>query len=462
MSELKHKFISTGNPQMDEILKGGFPANSINIIMGQPGTGKTVFAEEMIFHHAKEDDRPVLYLTTLSEPVAKVLTYLQRFSFFDEDKIGTSVHYQDIGVTLAENGINALIPYVEETIHSLAPKIIVIDSFRALHDLADSVQDMRRMLHKLTGMLTAFETTVFLIGEYTEEHSRTLPEFAIADGIVQFLRSTQSTRDERFVRVLKLRGSAYLEGLHGCRITSDGLEIYPRLVTPEIPQDYVLGKQRLTTGVKGMDQIMGGGLLRGSATLLVGPTGAGKTTFGLQFALAGLNEDEGRSLVLNFQENPTQLARTLHQFTGTDERPAGLEVMYVSPVEMQVDSVIVTLFNRIEKEKINRVVVDSIGDLATAASDPGRLHDYLYALVQHFAVKGVTSVLTLESATGVTNSAHGSQMGRVSYMSDNIILLDLSHNEPPRRELTCIKARGTKHDLAVHEFRLEEDGLHIL
>ncbi|MFA6556716.1 MAG: ATPase domain-containing protein, partial [Candidatus Obscuribacterales bacterium] len=306
MNDTVYKCISTGNPQMDEILNGGFPANSINIIMGQPGTGKTIFAEQMVFHHAQEDERPILYFTTLSEPSSKVLTYLQRFSFFDENKVGSIVQYIEIGTQLSKGGINALVPIIEEAIHTSAPKMIVIDSFKALHDLAESPQEMRRMLYELTGLLTAFETTVFLLGEYSDDHAQTLPEFAVADGILQFLRSSLSTRDERFLRVLKLRGSNYLEGLHGCKITSSGLDIFPRLVTPKVAESYDANRDRVRSGIDGFDTIVGGGLLRGSATVVAGPAGAGKTTFSLQFALAGCKENE-RSLYVNFQENPSQL-----------------------------------------------------------------------------------------------------------------------------------------------------------
>lgn len=461
MNEAPDNCVSTGNPQMDEILHGGFPANSINIIMGQPGTGKTVFAEQMVFHHANENDRPILYVTTLSEPVAKVLTYLQRFAFFDEEKIGKSVHYQDIGVDLAEKGLSALVPFIEEAIHSLGPKLIVIDSFRALHDLSESAQAMRRMLHQLTGILTSFETTVLLVGEYTDEQSRTLPEFAIADGIVQFLRSSVSTRDERFVRVLKLRGSGYMEGLHGCRISSGGVSFYPRLVTPQLPQSYTAREELVPSGVDGLDEVIGGGFRRGSATLISGATGAGKTTLGLQFAIAGLNPSEGRSLVLNFQENPSQLALSIRNLTGKEQLPVGLELMYVSPVEMQVDSVIVTLFRRIQEERINRVVIDAIGDLALATSDAGRLHDYLYSLIQHFAVKGVTSQMAFETPGGISDAGPLSQMGRVSYMSDSIISLETKSNPRMHRELRCIKARGCDHDLEAHPFTIAADGLHV-
>src|SRR5690242_21183266 len=101
--------MSSGNFQADHILGGGFPANSINVVMGHPGSGKTIFAEQLIFHNAG-DDRPILYLTTLSEPLSKVVRYLQGFTFYDEEKLGTQVVYEDIGPQLASVGAGALIP----------------------------------------------------------------------------------------------------------------------------------------------------------------------------------------------------------------------------------------------------------------------------------------------------------------------------------------------------------------
>lgn len=465
MTHSDYKCISTGNPQMDEILNGGFPSNSINIIMGQPGTGKTIFAEQLVFHHAGEekDDRPILYVTTLSEPVAKVLMYLQRFSFFDESKVGSVVHYQEIGSQLSEHGIGALVPFIEEAIHTLSPKIIVIDSFKALHDLAESTQQMRRMLYELTGLLTAYQTTVFLLGEYTDEHAQTLPEFAVADGILQFLRSSLSTRDERFLRVLKLRGSSYLEGLHGCKINSSGLDIFPRLVTPKVAESYDAQRERVKSGIEGFDPIVGGGLLRGSATVVAGPAGAGKTTFSLQFALAGCKENE-RSLYVNFQENPSQLARLIKSL-GTDlekVQTEGFELMYVSPVELQIDSVIVKLFGLLQEKNIKRVVIDSISDFSRSSSDPDRLHDYLYSLLQHMSLKGVTTLMTYETFGGLLdNGKDSSSINRFSNMSDNIVLLGLGRDPDYVRDIRCIKARATQHDRKAHPFEITSSGFRL-
>src|SRR4051794_13481613 len=150
--------MSSGNAEADHILGGGFPLNSINIIMGHPGSGKTIFAEQLIFANAS-DDRPILYFTTLSEPLAKVVRYLQGFRFYDEEKLGTQIMYDDIGARLASEGIAALMPLLENAIKTFAPKIIVIDSFKAVHDLAPSVADRRRLVYEMTALLTAYGTT---------------------------------------------------------------------------------------------------------------------------------------------------------------------------------------------------------------------------------------------------------------------------------------------------------------
>ncbi len=453
--------ISSGNLAVDTILDGGFPANSINIVMGQPGTGKTIFVQEMVFHNAS-DERPVLYLTTLSEPLAKVVKYLQRFEFYDETKIGGAVVYQDLAPDLAERGLAALQEALMDAIRTLGPKIIVIDSFKALHDLSHSAEQMRLILYEVTGMLAAYDTTVFLVGEYSEKQARKLPEFAVADGIIQFFRQDKSNRDERFMRVLKLRGSSYAEGIHGLRVTSTGLQVFPRLVTPQIPRDYAVIEERVTTGISGLDELLGGGLWRGSTTLVIGPTGAGKTTIGAQFVIEGLRRGEP-SLYINFQENPTQLAR-LFRSLDVDLRDAqgrGLHVLYESPVELQIDSVISRVFHMLDENQLQRVVVDSLGDLSAAAGDPQRLHDYMYALMQHFVIHRTTCVVTAEATLGEFDS-NGGLHGIFSYMSDNVVRMSATIDDRIRRSICVTKARGSAHDLAVHELELTSAGARVL
>jgi circadian clock protein KaiC len=452
--------MKSGNAEADHILGGGFPMNSINIIMGHPGSGKTIFAEQLIFDNAS-DDRPIIYFSTLSEPQAKVVRYLQGFRFFDETKLGTQVLYEDIGARLSEDGIGALLPLLRQTIKSLSPKIIVIDSFKAVHDLAESAADRRRLVYEMTALLTAYGTTAFLLGEYTEDDILRYPEFAVADGIVEMSRRRLGNRDERYFRVYKLRGSRYLEGAHAFRITDSGLDIYPRLVSPAMPEGYEPATERISTGVRGLDAMLGGGVWRGTTTLLAGPSGAGKTTIGLQFALEGTRLGEP-TLYMNFQENPSQLMRTIRNL-GVDLEDAqshGLDLVYASPVELQIDSIIVDMFRRIRQRGVRRLVIDALGDLATAATDPQRLHDYLYALVQHFAVSTITSVLNFETSGNVI-SGEGMQHA-TSYLSDNVVLLTVDGDERTRRAIRILKTRGSAHDMRVREVEITAAGLAVL
>jgi len=456
------KRLATGNRELDYILGGGVPENSINIIMGEPGSGKTALAEEFIFANAGDERRPVLYLTTLSEPVDKVIKYLQQFRFFDVEKMGRAVQYEGLGAELAEHGIGALFVRLKDAIKTLSPKIIVIDSFKAIHDLAKSPREMRLMLHEVAGLLAAYDTTVLLVGEYRHEDIATFPEFAVADGIIELARNALGTRDERYLRVFKLRGSSYQQGSHAFDITAGGLQVYPRLVSPVEAASYKRDDNRAPSGVPGLDSMLGGGFWAGSATLLAGPTGAGKTTMGIQFVVEGLRRGE-RCLLVNFQENPTQLAHQMQQIGATLDNDARgrLELLYYSAVELSIDKIVVSIFQALRRGGVRRVVIDALGDLAVAASDATRMQDYLYALVQHFAVMGVSSMLTLETEPPILASAENH--GRLSHMTDNIVFLDIrDQDNTVGRRLRIAKARGGSHDLQWREVAIEPEGLRIV
>jgi circadian clock protein KaiC len=167
---------------------------------------------------------------------------------------------------------------------------------------------------------------------------------------------------------------------------------------------------------------------------------------------------------MNFQENPTQLMRTIRGL-GVDLEQAqaqGLDLVYASPVELQIDSIIVDMFRRIQQRGVRRLVIDALGDLASAATDPQRLHDYLYALVQHFAVSTITSVLNFETSGNALSASGLGMQNPMSYLSDNVLLLTVEGEERTRRMLRVLKTRGSAHDTRVREVEISAAGLCVL
>jgi len=450
--------ISTGNAAADRILDGGFPRNSIHILMGLPGTGKTILAQQMAFAHAGSG-RPVLYLTTLSEPLAKVVTYLQSYRFADLDRIGTEVLYEDLGGDLAK-APEELPERLLALIQQHRPSLIIIDSFKALSDLMPDRGTWRRVLYRLAGLLSAYDTTSFWVGEYTADSIGHLPEFAVADGIVELTREQRGSRDTRYLRIVKLRGSDFLDGQHAFRITAEGLDIYPRLVTPRLTLDYTASPERLLSGIGGLDPMIERGWLRGTITLVLGPSGAGKTVLGLHFLREGVRLGEP-GLLVGFQENPVQLARVIRNFGWDPEDllvPNKLDLLYASPVEMQIDMVVRELFRRLDAQGVRRIVIDAVADLERSARDPARFRDYLYALGQHLAVRNITALFLME-ATGQDHPAGLISGKEVSYLSDNVVWLEMHLEETLKRTIRIIKSRGSAHTGRRHALHITAQGL---
>ena len=146
--------LSTGNDRLDLILGGGLVLNSITLLVGAPGSGKTLVAEQCVFAAASVD-RPGLYLSTVSEPLDKLLRYGQSLRFFDVEQVGRSVFYEDLGSVLNDGALPAVLERIDLLVKEHRPGVVVIDSFKALRVFADGDADFRRFLHELAGRMTA-------------------------------------------------------------------------------------------------------------------------------------------------------------------------------------------------------------------------------------------------------------------------------------------------------------------
>jgi circadian clock protein KaiC len=278
--------ISSGHERLDHLLGGGLPANGINLIIGHPGSGKTILAEQYLFQNATAE-HPGVYLSTVSEPFDKLLRYAESLTFFDPAAIGVSVFYDDLGEAVKHEGLNGVLTQLDSILKEQQPGFVVIDSFKALRAFASGDAEFRRFLHDLAGKLSAVAATTMWIGEYDRNQAADAPEFAVADAIIALAAKRTAERELRVLQVLKLRGSNFQGGEHGYRITANGLDVFPRLADDLDTRTYTLGDQRVSTGIPALDDTLGDGYWPGSITLINGPTGAGKTLIGLHFLFHG-------------------------------------------------------------------------------------------------------------------------------------------------------------------------------
>jgi len=176
--------VSSGSERLDAVLGGGLLMNSINVVMGLPGSGKTILAQQYVFENASED-RPAVYLSTVSEPLEKILRYGQTLSFFDPNAIGTRVFYEDLGTSLSHpDALTQALGRVVAVVRERRPGLLVIDSFKALHPFASDATAFRRFLQDLAGNLSAYPATSLWVGEYGPDEIAVAPEFAVADGVI--------------------------------------------------------------------------------------------------------------------------------------------------------------------------------------------------------------------------------------------------------------------------------------
>lgn len=455
------KRLSTGSAQLDMVLGGGFPEHSINLVTGMPGTGKTILAQRIVFANARPE-APALYFGTVSEPLDKILRYVQEFSFYDPEKIGDAVVYVDLSDTLRTSGLTAASDEIADAVREYRPRLLVIDSYKALRAFAKDEREHRTCLASLTVLLSSLAVTTFLVGEYSADEAVDGPEFAVADGVLELTLEKTGVRDIRHLRVTKLRGTDFFGGQHAFRITDDGLKVFPRVVTPSRAPGYDVDEVRAPTGVEGVDGMIDHGLSKGSATVVFGPPGSGKTAFGLHFLLKGIEMGEP-GLLATLQENPTQLRRVGRGFGWDLEdavRSGMLHLYYVSPVGLYLDEFVHRVVTIATEKGCGRIVVDSLNDLRSISPDMARFRDYMYSLTQAMAVMGVTLVMTHELRE-LFGTSELSDVG-VSHMADNVLLLNYLHDGAEiRRTIAVVKARGSRHDSRVRGLSIGAHGLSV-
>jgi circadian clock protein KaiC len=455
--------LRTGVPGLDEVLGGGLPELSFNLIAGGPGGGKTTLAHQIMFA-AASPERPALFVTILGEPPAKMLRYQQQFSFFDPTKIPDSVRFLHLGDELLEYGLEKVLASIVGEVEATSPKLVFIDSFRAVvRKAAERGQmELQSFVQRLAIQLTSWEATTFLIGEYDEPASDANPIFTVADGILWLSQATSRNSIVRKLQVMKMRGQGQIPGIHTMKMSDAGLRIYPRLPNPDRPLVQASTHQeRRKTGVAGLDDMLGGGIPSGYSVMIVGPSGAGKTILSTQFILEGIRTGE-RGVIAVFEKRPDEYLTTAPGALTQLAADGKLRILYLRPLDLSVDETMEELAAAVREVGATRVVIDSLMgfELALAPSFRDDFRESLYRLVGALTGLGVTVMMTGELSDSYTElrlTPH-----EVSFLTDGIILTRYAEiGGRLRKVLVVAKMRGFAHHDEFRLYSIGPDGIVI-
>lgn len=455
MESTKLDRVSTGVEALDEVLQGGIPQGSVVFVGGLPGTGKTILAEQMSWANARRGGT-ALYIGTLSEPTVKLLRFSRTLDYFDAALIDKGVVYADLSDALKTGDPDVVLKEVERLVSQYRPTLVVIDSFKAIQDMFSDTFSFRVFTTAISVRLSVWEATALLVGEYNEVEVRERPEFAIADGIIYLHGTEEGVHQNRLLRIMKMRGTSFFGGDHGFDIGSQGITLYPRM-DPDVVGEYSVPSRRLPPSIPALTEMMGGGLYDATACLITGATGTGKTLLALSFAVAEA-QSGGSALYITLEESPDQLIRNSEAFGWDIGSFDTLHILHISPAELNLDRHAAVIRDRAEATGATLVVIDSISSFEAAVPNMGKYQSYLWAINDHFKRKGVTTIMTSESAPeGRSQTAR-----HISLFADSIIDLDNSDVDGEcRRTILVVKMRGSAHDHTRRELFLEAPEIRI-
>jgi len=453
------KRLRTGIQGLDALLKGGLVVGASYIVQGHPGSGKTILANQLACNHAREGGR-VLVATLLSESHERLFQYLSTLSFFDRQQVGDTIQFVSAFDTLEQDGLEAVVRLLRQEIARHQASLLIVDGLLNARTRATTSLDTKKFVSELQGHAAFAGCTVMLLTSARLEEGS--PEHTMVDGVIELSEHLVGNTAVRHVQLRKTRGSAALSGRHECLIGEDGLQVFPRLESlyshPSQPGGQTLDK--VGTGVPDLDRMLGGGLAQGSVSLLMGPSGVGKTALGIAFLAASSRESPG--LHFGFYETPARLrlkAQALGLGLAELERSGAVQLCWQPTTEGLLDQVGARLLEQVQASGAKRVVIDSLGAFGRLALDPPRLNAFFRALAGELRARDVTVLLTWEMRD-IFGAEITAPAPDLSSIVDNLILLRLAELEARlHRVLSIVKVRDGDHDASLQALYLGAGGI---
>lgn len=453
--------LKTGIEGFDEVLGGGLPEFSFNLITGAPGCGKTTLAHQMMFRLATPE-RPALYFAVLGEPPLKMLRYQQQFDFFDSAKVNSSIHFINLAEDIAGGDLNKVITRITHEVEARNAGLVFVDSFRSVVLASEgegtTFLHLQEFIQHLGILMTSWQATTFLIGEYYTD-KETNPVFTVADGLIWLSQSVHRNSMVRKMEIMKMRGQPSLPGLHTFRIDNTGVKIFPppKLIDPS-NEPIAPIENRLQMGVAGLDEMMDGGLPSGYSLLVAGPSGSGKSILAHAFLVQGARNGE-TGVIAAFEQRPKwSRGREMADLINNDQ----IGVINTQPSSLSVDEISRLIISEIIRLKANRVVIDSLSgfELVLAPTFRDDFRESLALMVSAIASTGVSILMTSELEDRYTDlrfSPYGT-----AFLTDAIIVQRYIEVESKLlRVMAVVKIRGSAHSNELRLFHIDDKGIQL-
>lgn len=456
--------ISTGVPGLDDILCGGLTAERVYLVEGTPGTGKTTLGLQFLLDGLSKGE-PGLYITlsetadeldAVAESHGWVIDELSIFELADEETLDPHGHQSILHAAEIELGETS--QAVMDQVDLVKPARVVFDSLSEMRLLAQNPLRFRRQILVLKQFFALRSCTVLLLDDKTSQSEQHL--HSIAHGVISLEQIAQEFgKERRRVNIVKMRGIKFRGGFHDYLLDTGGIRMFPRLVAME--HSGVFEPDTHSSGSVSLDALLGGGLIAGTNSLIIGPSGVGKTTLTVRCMLAALERGDKAAFYLFDEGLGTFLARNANM--GMDLRPfianGQLEMRHIDPAELSPGEFAQMVRDAVDMGDAKFVVIDSLNAYLQAMPGEKFLVLQMHELLSFLNQKGVTTALIL-GEHGLVGTLHRDV--DLSYLSDTTVLLRFFESDGElRRALTVTKSRLSSHAPTIHELLLHSKGVDI-